>query len=587
MIILDCGTGARPLGLDILSRDDELPPIDLLVTHTHWDHIQGFPFFLPAYVPGGRLTIYGPRGLEQTLEASLAGQMRHTYFPVQLGQLRADVEFVELAEERFTLGGCRVSTQLLNHTATTIGYRFDTPGLRVAYLTDHEPFWWPGPRQASGPGPLSHPGEERHMAFMAGADLVIHDAQYSDREYPAKRGWGHSPVEYVTDVAADAGVKRLVLFHHDPLHSDAWVRQHTELARRRARARGSTMEIVAAAEGVEIDVPEGSDGAAGDMHLVPSGRVLLAGSSADAVREVREILGPDGYDLAAVRESQAAAAIARCRPGLVVLVGARTEAAWLEVVRSIRAQPAGGEIPILVLAGSEGPGGAGRLADPLTDVVSRPYNPAILRPRVRAWLSRTGTSVAGRTSAPPARAARAAPARGLLRGLPFAERATLLTGALSTRFREGETVFREGDPAGGFYFIRSGQVRLSVNDGDGREVVVATAGAGDTLGELAALDGGPRTATARAVSAVTADYVPPEMFAAALGEAPAAAARLLRLMAERLRSTDRYPGELLSTSPQLSPSRNSDGGPRPRRRSPRRRGVNAGRPQRRSARTRH
>jgi glyoxylase-like metal-dependent hydrolase (beta-lactamase superfamily II) len=101
VVALDCGTGARPLGVDLLSRGPTLPEMHILVTHTHWDHIQGFPFFLPAYVAGTRLSVYGARGLERTLEGSLSGQMQHTYFPVQLDELRADIKFEEVGEERF------------------------------------------------------------------------------------------------------------------------------------------------------------------------------------------------------------------------------------------------------------------------------------------------------------------------------------------------------------------------------------------------------------------------------------------------------------------------------------------------------
>src|SRR5215510_1024718 len=167
VVLLDCGTGARPLGLDIIDRADPLPPIDILVTHTHWDHIQGFPFFLPAYVPGGRLTIYGARGLDRTLEGSLSGQMQHTYFPVQLQELRAKIDFVEVAEERFTLGSYRVTTQFLNHTAPTIGYRMEAGDLKVAYVTDHEPFWR-APARSGAATDFLHPGEERHLAFVSG-----------------------------------------------------------------------------------------------------------------------------------------------------------------------------------------------------------------------------------------------------------------------------------------------------------------------------------------------------------------------------------------------------------------------------------
>jgi phosphoribosyl 1,2-cyclic phosphodiesterase len=393
-IILDCGTGARPLGLDLVGRTAQLPPVHMLFTHTHWDHIQGFPFFLPAYVPGARLTLYGTRGLERTLKSSLSVQMQHTYFPVQLGQLRARIDFVELEEQRFTLGPFRVRTQFLNHTAATIGYRFEHGGLAFAYCTDHEPFWWPPTRVADATA--LHPGEERHSAFIAGVDLLIHDAQYSDREYPAKRGWGHSPIEYVVDVAARAKVKRLVLFHHDPIHSDAWVRRHTEAARRRAHRLGSPMEILAAAEGLELSLDD-SRATARSSHEgrrsaapVRFSRILVAGSSAGAVKKVRDILGGDGYEIALARNGHLAEIVAARRPHLLILVGGKRETALLDTVQRARRQPWGASLPILVLAGSEGPGAPGPIADRLTDVLSRPLNPAFLRPRVRAWLRRGG-----------------------------------------------------------------------------------------------------------------------------------------------------------------------------------------------------
>ncbi len=557
VLLLDCGTGARPLGLDILRRGNSLPPIHILVTHTHWDHIQGFPFFVPAYVPGSSLTVYGARGLDRTLEDSLSGQMQHTYFPVQLGELRAEIEFVEVSEERFALGRNWVTTQFLNHTAPALGYRLEAGDLRVVYATDHEPFWWT-PSQPRSPNRFEHPGEERHLEFVAGADLLIHDSQYIDREYPEKRGWGHSTIEYVTDLAIQAGVKRLALFHHDPLHTDAWIRQQTQRARRRARVRGSDLQIFPAAEGLEISLPESvldRDDALVDVRLrqplsTPTGRILVAGSDPADIKKVREALALDGYQLASCRAADLMAKAGKVRPDLVIFGGSGSEAMLLKLVKHVRAKKWGAQMPMLVLAGAEGPGAAGRLVDGATDVLSRPFNPPMLRARVRAWLSRAGTLTQRKTVQSKHRLMGAAGAAGmgLLRRLPSSERAALLAGALTSRFRPGEIIFREGDPAGGAYFLRTGRVQISIRVADGRERVLAVAKAGDAVGELGALDGGSRTATAKALQATTADYLPREMFEAGLLAAPGAVARLLRLMAGRLRQTDRLVGELASST---------------------------------------
>ena len=547
VIILDCGTGARPLGIDLLTRAATLPNMHILVTHTHWDHIQGFPFFVPAYIAGTHLSVYGARGLDRTLEGSMSGQMQHTYFPVQLDELRADIAFEEVGEDRFRVGPYRVTSQLINHTASTVGYRLDGGDVSLAYITDHEPFWWEpaSPRQTHR---FVHPGEERHLAFVAGVDVLIHDAQYADSEYPAKRGWGHSTIEYAVDLAVRGGVKRLVLFHHDPTHKDAWIKQQVARARRRAAMQHAQLEITAASEGDQLELAEERPAPAGvgDALPTPTGRILVVGSDPAIIEEVREALSPDDYTIANTDDGDLVAAGARGRIDLLILTGPGSESVLLERAVTVRAEPWGATLPILILAATEGPGAAARLIDGATDVLSRPFNPAMLRPRVRAWLARSGTLIERRVErrpriiSPPARGM-----RGLLRGLPVNQRAALLTGAVVCRFKPGDVIFNEGDTAGGMYFIREGRIEVSMRLSGGGSKIIGVAGVGDTVGELAALDGGPRTATARVLESTVADYLPPDIIEPSLAAAPGAAYRLMRLMASRLRETDRSLGELM------------------------------------------
>ena len=191
-LVLDCGTGARELGLALLAAGP--PPIHLLLSHTHWDHIQGFPFFAPAYLPGAILDVYASPGLERPLEEALSGQMQHPYVPVRLSELRAQIAVHEVGEGTFRMGGVTIHPQYLNHTTPCLGYRLEAGGVSVVYATDHEPFWWEGPKAAPAER-LLHPGDRRHVEWLAGADLVIHDGQFTDAEYPAKRNWGHSSAE--------------------------------------------------------------------------------------------------------------------------------------------------------------------------------------------------------------------------------------------------------------------------------------------------------------------------------------------------------------------------------------------------------
>jgi ribonuclease BN (tRNA processing enzyme) len=234
--------GAARLGAALMARGKAPIRADILLGHTHWDHIQGFPFFTPAFVPGNSVAIHGPDGSRGSLHHVLQGQMEYTYFPIELGQLAAAISYHDLNEGIHTIGGARVATQYLNHPATTLGYRVEADGVAVVYLVDHEPFADSLWRAGAEPGRIEsilHDGDRRHAQFMAGADLVIHDAQYTPEEYPAKKTWGHSTYEYVVQICAAAGVRRVA---HPPrsAHGDRVARSSARPRPASRAARSST-----------------------------------------------------------------------------------------------------------------------------------------------------------------------------------------------------------------------------------------------------------------------------------------------------------------------------------------------------------
>lgn len=265
LMVFDCGTGIRKLGLSL--ADSEPVVVHLFVGHTHADHIQGFPFFLPAYRPGNQIVVYGPSGMDRSFPSAMGGQMDFAYFPVPLRALAARIDLVELGECEFSIPqdgpSISVRTQWLNHTAPCLGYRIACGGRTLVYSTDHEAYS-PNRHHAEAPperGRIDrflHAGDQRHAEFLRDADLVIHDTQYTAGDYPASAGWGHSTVEYVTDLAIAAGVRRLALFHHDPARDDRAVDEMAAFACDRAKAAGADLEVVAAAEGAEVAIADRS-----------------------------------------------------------------------------------------------------------------------------------------------------------------------------------------------------------------------------------------------------------------------------------------------------------------------------------------
>jgi phosphoribosyl 1,2-cyclic phosphodiesterase len=255
VVVLDCGTGARSLGNRLLDAATEPISATILLTHTHWDHIQGFPFFAPLFQPENRFQVYGPEGAHLSLRDVLAGQMEHHYFPVELDQLAARISYQDLCEGTYEIDGLRVRAQQMNHPSPTLGYRIESNGRSICYLCDHEPYFEGIWREGTAPGKMEsilEEGDRRHAEYMQGADVVIHEAQYTPQEYPSKRHWGHSTYEYVVELAALAGVHRLFLTHHDPSHDDEFIADLERRARDVASRLGSKIEVRCAYEGCEI-----------------------------------------------------------------------------------------------------------------------------------------------------------------------------------------------------------------------------------------------------------------------------------------------------------------------------------------------
>ena len=251
LIILDAGSGIRPLGL-ALAEEFPNEPLNLtvLISHTHWDHIQGFPFFLPAYNPKNRLRILGYEGARASLAATLAGQMESPYFPIALKQMPGNIVIEELREMEFSIGKVRVETCFSNHPGVCVGYRLFTSGGSIVYLPDNE--WSFETCTGDGKAVVPCTIEKKLVEFIRGAEVLVIDAQYDHAEYLAHVGWGHGCVDDVVKLAVDAGVKQLFLFHHDPAHDDEFVTAMLQHAKKLALELGSELDVVAAREGERV-----------------------------------------------------------------------------------------------------------------------------------------------------------------------------------------------------------------------------------------------------------------------------------------------------------------------------------------------
>ena len=249
ILILDAGTGIRALGSDLLTEfDSNLVAATLLVSHTHWDHIQGLPFFLPAYSAKHRIRMVAPPGAREKLVQALANQMNPINFPISVEHLHGLSSVDEFAPSGATIGPFSVHPFPLNHPGGCAGFRIEAAGRSFAYLPDHEPFVSVIHPGASAAG---HLRANALVNFVRDVDLLILDTQYTEAEYHQRLGWGHGCLPDSVALAQRAEVKHLILFHHDPAHTDFDIDAMVEAAREMA----PDCLLVTAAQENEIVMP--------------------------------------------------------------------------------------------------------------------------------------------------------------------------------------------------------------------------------------------------------------------------------------------------------------------------------------------
>jgi phosphoribosyl 1,2-cyclic phosphodiesterase len=252
LVILDAGTGIRELGRSLIARANGAPiEGDIFLTHAHWDHIQGLPFFAPVFQRGNHFTIWGSAALETSIDRVVRDQMSPVVFPVTFDDLAAAVDFSEILPGTMHTNGVMVSAFDVRHPGGALGYRFAdpaTPDRALVYISDNEL----GDASKYPHSPATW--RDELLAWMRGAAVLVHDATYTTEEYDHHRGWGHSTDAEAVSLAIEAGVETLVLFHHKPERHDDEVDARVAAARAQAAAAGASLTVLAAAEGLTLNV---------------------------------------------------------------------------------------------------------------------------------------------------------------------------------------------------------------------------------------------------------------------------------------------------------------------------------------------
>jgi phosphoribosyl 1,2-cyclic phosphodiesterase len=253
LFVCDGGTGLRELGLDAENRAPHAVHAHLFFSHMHWDHIQGFPFFVPAYSSTTSLSVYEIAPGDDRVQRLLHGQMRSEYFPVSFSDLGSRITADHFDGGRKIVDGVVVRCIEQTHPGRSFAFSFEKNGVKVVYATDNElDLVLQNAEEAERDPERMRLIPEAFVRFVEGADLLIADGQYTDEEYREKRGWGHARAKTVVDLAIQAGVKQCAIFHHDPMHSDDDVDAIVDGCRRRAQDAGSKVVVFGAREGLTL-----------------------------------------------------------------------------------------------------------------------------------------------------------------------------------------------------------------------------------------------------------------------------------------------------------------------------------------------
>ena len=389
LLVLDAGTGIHELGQTLL-RDGEPVTGHVLIGHTHWDHIQGLPFFAPLFQAGNVWHVYGPRGLDTSIDDTLAGQMQYTYFPVQLLDFQANIQYHDLVEGQFQIDDVTITTRYLHHPALTLGFRIEADGATLVYSTDHEP-------STSAAGTGLDREDALHVGFVRDADLLIHDSQYLEEEYPAKVGWGHSTVEYAVDIAVAGSVERLALFHHDPTRTDDAVDALVARGRTRAADVGFPGEVFGAAEGVTIALR--SDRRSAERVPVETAMrnpaleelnraVVIAVTDPDIEVALLEAAAAEHFEALACRDLDEVVETVRARRTPIVVLQAAPGRSLDDLAADARAvlEPAPEGVTVVYVTSVAPP--RYEIRPEITDWLVWPASQSHLRTKLRAWLFR-------------------------------------------------------------------------------------------------------------------------------------------------------------------------------------------------------